>query len=139
MFINALKGLALFGLLGPAIGMLVIALPAMVIISGWSLPSLLALIPAVYFIGGIPAAICGLLAGTVRTSLTRLQGSVVAGVMGSACSVGYYLLVFGHNALGRAVALIAAAGFISGLACGIVFFARPTRSTGPSRISGDIL
>jgi hypothetical protein len=128
MFINALKGVALFGLLGPAIGMLVIALPAMVILSGWSSGSLLALIPAVYFVGGIPAAICGLLAETVRTSLTRIQGSVVAGVTGSACSVAYYLLVFGHNAIGRAVALIAAAGFISGLACGIVFFAPPNHS-----------
>lgn len=128
MFINALKGIALFGLLGPAIGMLVVALPAMVILSGWSSGSLLALIPAVYFLGGIPAAICGLLAGTVRTSLTRLQGSLVAGVMGSACSVGYYLLLFGHNAIGRALALIAAAGFISGLACGILFFAPPNYS-----------
>jgi uncharacterized membrane protein YciS (DUF1049 family) len=128
MFINALKGVALFGLLGPAVGMLVIALPAMIILSGWSLDALLALIPAVYFIGGIPAAICGLLAGTVRTRLTRLQGSVVAGVMGSACSVGYYLLVFGHNALGRGVALIVAAGFISGLVCGAAFFARPDHS-----------
>ena len=123
MFINALKGIVLFGLLGPAIGMLVIALPALVMLSGWSSDSLLALIPAVYFIGGIPAAICGLLAGTVRTRLNRLQGSIVAGVTGSACSVAYYLLVFGHNAIGRAVALIAAAGLISGLGCGIVFFA----------------
>lgn len=125
MFINTLKGMALFGLLGPAIGMLVIALPALVILGGWSSGSFLALIPAVYFIGGIPAVICGLLAGTVRTSLTRLQGSVVAGVAGSVCSVGYHLLVFGHHAIGRAVVLIAAAGFISGLACGFVFFAPP--------------
>jgi len=128
MFVNALKGIALFGLLGPAIGMFVIALPVMVILTGWSLGSFLALIPAVYFIGGIPAAICGLLAGTVRTRLTRLQGSVVAAAIGSVCSVGYYLLVFGSHALGRALALIAAAGFISGLACGIVFFARPNDS-----------
>ena len=137
VLINALKGIALFGLLGPAIGVVLVALPAMATASDWSFYSLLLLVPATYFVGGIPAAICGLLAGMVRTRLSRFQGSVAAGVMGTACSVGYLLLMSGPNALGITAALFAMTGFTSGLVCGIVFFAPPNNSFKPKPLRGS--
>jgi hypothetical protein len=94
VLINVLKGIALFGLLGPAIGVILIALSSMATASDWSLYSLLWLIPITYFVGGVPAATCGLLAGMVRAKLSRFQGSVAAGIMGATYSVGYYLNSF---------------------------------------------
>ena len=136
LLINVLKGIALFGILGPIIGVLTVALPAMATTGDWSIRSLLLLVPAAYFVGGIPAAASGLIVGVARARLCGFIGAMAAGAIGAACSIGYYLLLSIHGDLDRAAVLFAAAGLASGLVCGIIFRAPPNNSFKPTQLRG---
>ena len=138
MFIDALKGIALFGLLGPVIGLLTVVLLAMASTSDWSFNSLALLIPAAYFIGGVPAVVCGLLAGLIRARLHGVTGCLAAGVGGAVCSASYYLLMSIHgNSDYPVIALFAVAGFIAGIVCGIIFLTLPNNSFKPKPLRGS--
>ena len=136
MRINVLKGITLFGLLGPFIGLLALALTSMAATDDWSIRSILFLAPAAYIVGGIPAIICGFAAGLTRTRFSRLPGSIVAGSVGSALSLGYYCLVSIRRELDSAALLFAVMGFVSGLTCGAFFFAPPNNSFKPTQLRG---
>ena len=138
MPISILKSIALFALLGPIIGLITLAAPAMVLANDWSLRSLVLLIPIAYFAGGIPAAVCGLVVGIAKPRLRGVWGWLASGAVGAVCSISYYLLISIRSSSDLyPLALFFAPGFLAGLVCGIVFLTPPNNSFKPKPLRGS--
>ena len=136
---NILKGALLFGLLGPAIGLLMVVVPIMAMTSAWSLNAFLLLIPAAYFTGGIPAVITGAILGTTRSKLHGLWAYLLAAVVGALCSASYYLIVAARGGpdLRQMGLLFVLPGLAAGLVCGYIFLKPPNNSFKPKPLRGS--
>jgi hypothetical protein len=127
---SAAAGAALFAALGPPIGTLVFALfMAISTISVEALFTSIFLVPWSYLYGGVPALLCGLVAGACRPAAVSWRSYCWPGLLG-----GLYAFVF---LLGFAVRdytlpelsfplfLGGLPGLISGAACARVFYGKP--------------
>ena len=137
MPINILKGALLFGLLGPSIGWLTIAVPAMVMARDWSL-ALVLMLPAAYFVGVIPAVIAGFIVGMVRPNIRGVRAYLLAAIIDAICSAAYLAAVTSGDVDFRQIGLLAfLPGFAAGLVCGYIFLKPPNNSFKPNPLRGS--
>ncbi|MDR7194560.1 hypothetical protein [Luteimonas terrae] len=120
------KAAALFGVLGPVIGLLAITLPAMAHANAWSLVDLMQLLPAAYVMGAVPAAGTGAIVAMMCPRPRGSRSYLLAGLVGAACSAIYYvgLTASGIAKFGWIGVLFPVAGFAAGLVCGFLFLRR---------------
>lgn len=113
MLERTLIGLLIFALVGPAAGGFVIGLKAFLTDPGWNW-SLLFLFPvAAYFVGLIPAAVTGAIAGALHPSRAQATGHLVA-----VCVLGAVLSAVTAYVLGQwDEKVFALCGFVASLVC----------------------
>ena len=130
MFINILKAIVLFGLLGPVVGLLTVWIPGAATSGQWDLRSFALAVPFAYLFGFIPAICCGLFLGIFRSRLRGVRGYSIAAVAGAVCAAAYYLLLYAPDSpdLNRSSAFVIA-GFIAGLVCGFAFLRSPPNNS----------
>jgi hypothetical protein len=137
MLANILKGGVLFGLLGPVIGLLTIAVPTMAMSSNWSASAIVFLLPASYFVGGIPAVAAGILVGMARPKLRGVWAYLLAALIGTVCSVAYLLAVTRGHIDVQQSCLLGISGFAASLVCGYIFLKPPNKSFKPRPLRGS--
>jgi len=112
MLERTLVGLLIFALVGPAAGGLALGLKAFLTDPGWNW-SLLFLFPvAAYFVGLIPAAVTGAIAGALHPSRAQATGHFVA-----VCVLGAVLSAVTAHVLDWDEKVFALCGFVASLAC----------------------
>jgi hypothetical protein len=134
MLSNILKDGLVFGLLGQAIGLVTIAVPAVAMESDWSAGALFLMLPTAYLIGGIPALVTGLLVGMARPRLRGIWAYLLAALIGTLCSVLYLIAVTGGDLDLRQIGFLAALpSFAASFVCGYIFLKPPKSSLDQGR------
>jgi hypothetical protein len=128
---DVLAGVAVYGLIGPLIGLLVVTFPI-------SLPATLFSLDGVrtaYLFGAMPAVLCGVTAGAFKAARTSWRTPAWICVAGALYGFLFILSVFGAHRLGYVIDA-AKAGALPGLAaaivCTLLFYGRPRQASGPA-------
>ncbi|UAN04209.1 hypothetical protein [Achromobacter mucicolens] len=134
---DMLAGAAIFAFMGPAVGMLVMAV---VISIGAQDPELLLFglygLPWAYLFGGIPALLCGMTAGALKPAAPSWLAILRMGLIGAAYAF-VFLLTFGTRdrslaALGFPLFMGALPAAVAGLACARVLYGKPVAVRQPA-------
>jgi len=127
---SAAAGAALFAALGPPVGTLVFALfIAISTISVEALFTSIFLVPWSYLYGGVPALLCGLVAGACRPAAVSWRSYGWPGLLGGLYAF-VFLLGFAVRdntlpELGFPLFLGGVPGLISGVVCARLFYGKP--------------
>ncbi|WP_241144004.1 hypothetical protein, partial [Achromobacter insuavis] len=127
---SAAAGAALFAALGPPVGTLVFALfIAVSTISVEALFTSIFLVPWSYLYGGVPALLCGLVAGACRPAAVSWRSYGWPGLLGGLYAF-VFLLGFAVRdntlpELGFPLFLGGVPGLISGVVCARLFYGKP--------------
>lgn len=132
---DMLSGAAIFAFVGPAIGMLVIAVTISI---GAQDPETLLFglygLPWAYLFGGVPALLCGMTAGALKPVAPSWLAILRMGVIGSAYAF-VFLLTFGRDrslaSLGFPLFMGALPAAIAGLVCARLLYGRPAANRQP--------
>ena len=137
MIASLLRTFLVFGLVGPLVGLICVAIqdPAGLAFS----PSLLlALALFAYTFGLVPALITGLVAWTMRYRLRRYLGAPVCGAVGMlAASVFLAPTPYTAQSLTEGLQVAMLPGGVAGFACGLLYFWPPNNSFKPNPLRGS--
>ena len=126
---DVLAGVAVYGLIGPLIGLLVVTVTI-------SLPATLFSLDGkrqAYLFGAMPAVLCGVTAGAFKPARTSWRTPAWVCVAGALYGFVFILSVFGAHRLGYVIDA-GKAGALPGLAaaivCTLLFYGRPQQGFG---------
>lgn len=133
---DMLAGAAIFAFVGPAAGMIVIAVT--VSIAARDPESLLFGLyglPWAYLFGGIPALVCGMTAGALKPASPSWMAIVRMGIIGAGYAF-LFLATFGgpdrvQDGMTFALYMGALPGAVAGLLCARILYGRTGRKAGP--------
>ena len=134
MIDSLLRAFLVFGLFGPLIGLICVAVQDPVDLA-FSSSLFLALVVFAYVFGLVPALICGLAAWTMRYKLRRYLGAPMCGVIG-ALTASLFLAPTPYSAQSLAEGLHVAMlpGGAAGFVCGLLYFWPPNNSFKPNSL-----
>ncbi len=127
---DMLAGAAIFAFMGPAVGMLVMAVTIAI---GSQDPEMLLFglygLPWAYIFGGIPALLCGMTAGALKPIAPNWLAILRMGLIGAAYAF-IFLMTFGGQdrtlkSLGFPLFMGALPAAVAGLLCARVFYGKP--------------
>lgn len=137
---QVLTGLLVFGLIGPLIGMVVVKILIPIPQLEWNFGG----VQISYLIGGLPAMLCGVTAGTLkpnRPARALWPAMALTWAAGALYGFAFVLSIIGVDrvsSVGDAVRAGALPGLTAAIVCGLVFFGWPTTSNpGPAASTAD--
>ena len=132
---DILKGMFLYALAGPPVGLLcVVGVVAVSVGKQASWDGIWLVLFASYLAGMIPASMTGMVAGLLRRRYRRMQGVAISALAGAVFSAALSVVVIVaaallqgsnlHQHIVTTTAIIATIGGVAGAVCGIIFFNR---------------